>query len=529
MEVSSFQFLLISILFGFSTGFVPVYMVCYPLTPPLVLGYLIGLILGQPMQGAVIGASITLVYMGTISVGGTQPANPMIGTVLGTTFALMNGLTYEAALALAVPIGIVFASLRVWGNTGAVFFAQGVSRSVHKRKLGAMWAWSWAGLLYKVLLYTVLMFVVLQFGITAASQVLGNIPKWFNAGLNVAGNALPAVGIALGLKYIADKGRIYFCMLTFILAAQLRGLSTLVCVLVTLAVIVILTYKKIENGEIDIKMTTASAKKHILSAKDAIFATFMIENILEWVSNSAKKMGEGFLIGIAPTIKKLYPNDEERQCEELEKHDAFLNSNMQFMGALAAPVVAMEEERAMGNPDITPETIASFKASLQGPIAAIGDPLAQGVLNTIIKSIGVSMVVAGSVGGVYFTFFGFMALKIAAAIVLGYLGFKYGSSIVEKFYSGGAAKYFTEMAGVIGCVAFGALGAATIRLGVGKLEVVGVALQTTLFDAILPGILPIALLFICYKLLKSKKVGAISLMAIVFFGTFILGALGILQ
>lgn len=524
---STLQYFLIALLFGCAVAFGPIYMLCYPLTPPLVLGYLIGCILGYPMDGAILGAYIGLIYMGVISVGGTQPSNPMIGTVVAVVVAFKGGLGYEAALAIAVPIGIAFASLRNWVNTLACFFTSRIDKAVYDHKPRRMMMWGVLNIIFKVGFLTLFMFLALVLGIDKMSALMGKLPAWVNAGLAVAGNALPAVGIGLGLMYIAGNGKIFYTVMAFVLFKYL-GLNTLVLVVLTVCALTIFTCQKVKNGTLDLSFfkNAETRKNHILTAKDAIAATFRVENMIEWGNNTATKNAEAFILGLYPTMKKLYPNDVDRQMEELSKHDQFINTNYQCLGMLAGPYVAMEEERALGNRNITAETIRAFGSSMQGPIAAIGDPMIQSVYNNIIKSVGISMVLAGSIAGVYVTYFGFVFLKVFLACLLGWAGYKYGGSIIEKLYSSGAASYFTDIAGIVGCVAFGALAGSTVKLSLG-LTISGISLQTAMLDAILQGILPLTLTLVCYNVLKKKKLKAIPLICIVFFGGFILGAVGL--
>ena len=78
---------------------------------PLVAGFLVGLVFGQPLQGAMIGAEINMIYLGWIGAGGASPADPCAAGVLSTAFVLATGLDMDAALVLAVPVGLVAIAL----------------------------------------------------------------------------------------------------------------------------------------------------------------------------------------------------------------------------------------------------------------------------------------------------------------------------------------------------------------------------------------------------------------------------------
>lgn len=68
---------------------------------PLVCGFLTGCFLGHPVEGAVIGATINLVYLGFISAGGSMPADMALAGILGTAYAITGGLDADTALAIA--------------------------------------------------------------------------------------------------------------------------------------------------------------------------------------------------------------------------------------------------------------------------------------------------------------------------------------------------------------------------------------------------------------------------------------------
>ena len=64
----------------------------WTLQRPLVCGFLTGCLLGQPVTGAVVGATINLVYLGFISAGGSMPADMALAGVLGVAYAITGTL-----------------------------------------------------------------------------------------------------------------------------------------------------------------------------------------------------------------------------------------------------------------------------------------------------------------------------------------------------------------------------------------------------------------------------------------------------
>ena len=58
---------------------------------PVVLGPVVGLILGDLNTGILTGGTLELVWMGLAPLAGAQPPNVIIGTIVGTAFAISTG------------------------------------------------------------------------------------------------------------------------------------------------------------------------------------------------------------------------------------------------------------------------------------------------------------------------------------------------------------------------------------------------------------------------------------------------------
>ena len=64
---------------------------------PVVLGPVVGLILGDLNTGILTGGTLELVWMGLAPLAGAQPPNVIIGTIVGTAFAISTGVKPEVA------------------------------------------------------------------------------------------------------------------------------------------------------------------------------------------------------------------------------------------------------------------------------------------------------------------------------------------------------------------------------------------------------------------------------------------------
>lgn len=85
MNISILQICLISLFYCFSN-------ISWPfgsmgqwatINRPLVGGLVVGLILGNPVQGTIIGATINVIYLGLVSAGGSLPADSGMAGIMG--------------------------------------------------------------------------------------------------------------------------------------------------------------------------------------------------------------------------------------------------------------------------------------------------------------------------------------------------------------------------------------------------------------------------------------------------------------
>ncbi|MBX3067360.1 MAG: PTS sugar transporter subunit IIC [Microbacteriaceae bacterium] len=203
VTISLFQAILIGLGYYLSQGPWIAGLSFYTLNRPLVAGLLVGLILGNPGQGALIGAAINLIYLGFISAGGAIPGDPGLAGWVGTTIAIAGSLNYGAALALAVPIGLL--GTVIWNARMTVdsAFMHMADRAADKADVGGVIR---ANVLYPQAWLFLITFVPVTIAVFLGAKFIGDVingfPVWLLGGLAIAGGILPAIGIAMNMKFI---------------------------------------------------------------------------------------------------------------------------------------------------------------------------------------------------------------------------------------------------------------------------------------------------------------------------------------
>lgn len=246
MAITLFQAVLLGIIYWLAIGNLP-FVGLWSLQRPLVCGLITGLVLGDPIQGAVVGGTINLVYLGFMSAGGSMPADMGLAGILGTAYAIAGGLDAQTALALAVPIGILGTIVWYLRMTFDSVFVHMADRFIEKEQYNKIW-------LGNVLFPQIFAFVICvipctlaaYFGANYIQGILGVLSGRILTVFQVIGGIMPALGIGITLMYIFKGEARVFLFIGFILAVYSGfGLLTLgVIALLTAIVYVQITGRK---------------------------------------------------------------------------------------------------------------------------------------------------------------------------------------------------------------------------------------------------------------------------------------------
>lgn len=233
--MSILQAVLCGITYWLAIGNLP-FVGLWSLQRPLVCGLVTGVILGDPVAGAVVGGSINLVYLGFISAGGSMPADMALAGILGTAYAIVGGLDSGTALALSVPIGLLGTIVWYLRMTFDSVFVHIADNYIEKGEHHKIWR---ANVLYPQIFAAVITVIpctlAAYFG---ASYIQSFIDFMSGPILNVfqvIGGMMPALGIAITLTYIFKGEATVFLFVGFVLAVY-TGLG-----LLPLGVIALLT------------------------------------------------------------------------------------------------------------------------------------------------------------------------------------------------------------------------------------------------------------------------------------------------
>ncbi|WP_233242535.1 PTS mannose/fructose/sorbose/N-acetylgalactosamine transporter subunit IIC [Sporanaerobacter acetigenes] len=223
MKISVLQAILIGLIYYlgtstwlFGVGFYTVYR-------PLVNGFLVGLVLGDPVQGTIIGATVNLMYLGFISAGASLPGDPCLAGTLGTAIAIASGIEAEAALALAVPVGMLGTIIWFAKMTVNAFFIHKSDKYAEEGNVkGVAFMDVVPSQLFLFIVSFFPVFFAALYGPTAIKSLLDFLGQNVLHCLIVIGGMMPALGIAMNLKSIFKGDNKAYYFLGFLLTVYLK-------------------------------------------------------------------------------------------------------------------------------------------------------------------------------------------------------------------------------------------------------------------------------------------------------------------
>ena len=211
---------------------------------PLVAGLIVGFIFGDPVKGAQIGASINLLYIGFISAGGSIPADPSVAGWVGTALALAGGLDAQAAVALGIAIGLLGTIIFFTRMSVDAVFAHWADARAERGDIGGVARMNWVP--SQIFLF-IISFFPATIAVYAGANVVSDWISWLNAnapwilkGFEIAGGLLPALGIAMNMRFIF-RGTVaaYFFIGYLVSVASAGGVNIVMIAIIGVALAIL--------------------------------------------------------------------------------------------------------------------------------------------------------------------------------------------------------------------------------------------------------------------------------------------------
>lgn len=244
--------------------------------------------------------------------------------------------------------------------------------------------------------------------------------------------------------------------------------------------------------------------------------------------NYTTYQGIGYLYVILPALRKIYKDDEETLKEVALGNLEFYNTNPHLLPFGTSMHLTMFENGSSA------AEARPIKTALMGPLAGIGDSIAQFGLAPLFSTIFAGLALNGMTIAPLLFWFAMIVSMLAIKLVMGDLGYRLGTSIIDTLSE--QINKIASAANIVGVTVISALATQFVNLNL------GIEYRTTLesgeeqivafqeiFDQIMPNMLPVVLTVFVYYLIRKKGWNTYQLLGLLFVIGILGSVTGILQ
>lgn len=225
---------------------------------------------------------------------------------------------------------------------------------------------------------------------------------------------------------------------------------------------------------------------------------------MQYSWNYERMQGLGYCWTILPILKKIYKDDLDGLNEAVCRNLEFFNTHPYMAMPIMGVSLAMEEKKAISH-DVDGSSISSIKVAMMGPLAGIGDSFFWFTLFPICAGIGVSLSAGGNILGPIAFLILFNIFNIGTRWFGLKYGYQFGSEFVEHLSGSSMMQRLSEGTTLVGLMVLGVMTATMVHVPldfvIGKGEQ-AMSLQT-IFDGIMPNMIPLLLTLGVYFLIKK--------------------------
>lgn len=264
-------------------------------------------------------------------------------------------------------------------------------------------------------------------------------------------------------------------------------------------------------------------------SKAALVKNWLLTYSSETCYNYERLQGLGNTNAFVPVIRELYPGDEAKQAEELKNFLVFYNTEPSWMGTIINGITAAMEEKRANGAEITPDEITTLRSALMGPMAGIGDTVSQSIAYPVLAGICIQLALAGNFAGPIIFEIAYKVLMLGLGYNMYMLGYNKGRDAIVDLLSTGVINKLLDAVSIVGLMVVGSMTASNVRLDLSFMNFtwsnalgdIEFNVQSGVFDALLPGLLPLLVVLGTWALLR-KKVKPMTLIIIMFALGFLL-------
>lgn len=188
----------------------------YRLYFPVCIGLFVGLIMGDPIQGTILGGILQTMNMAPSNVGNTVTMDLQMAAFITIPMAIAANMDPSVIIAFAVPFTVIGAFLQPLCRSLNQFGIVWIDKAAAKGDTRTFYFISiFLQSLIQFPVYFGIMFAALYWGQGAMSSIIAAIPQWLMIAFIALSKFLPGIGFAMFLKSSGKKDKFPLFFLGF--------------------------------------------------------------------------------------------------------------------------------------------------------------------------------------------------------------------------------------------------------------------------------------------------------------------------
>ncbi|MFT8425248.1 PTS mannose/fructose/sorbose transporter subunit IIC [Lactobacillus sp. UCMA15818] len=190
---------------------------------PLIACSVMGIILGDPAKGLILGGTLELIALGWMNIGAAQSPDSALASTIATILVIIGGQDIQKGIAIALPVAAAGQVLTVFARTITVIFQHAAVKMAEEAKFNKIIALHFSALFVQALRVSIPTTIVAIFvSPDMVKTMLNALPAVVTGGLTVAGGFIVVVGYAMILNMMSVKYLMPFFYLGFVLGGYLK-------------------------------------------------------------------------------------------------------------------------------------------------------------------------------------------------------------------------------------------------------------------------------------------------------------------
>jgi|GEM_PF-176561 len=498
---------------------------------PLPLSVLVGLILGDVPTAMIVGATIQPMYLSQTQAGWVITNDTSAAGIITAAVVITSGMEIKSAMAVAVTVGVVMSQLTNVRMTVGAVWNHLTDRYIAKGEYEKTWLSSVVfPSLFKIILYWLPMTLALYFGAESLGLFVNGLPAWLQSGLSAVGSLMPILGMCIVASAINKRGYFPFFIAGFFAVAY-TGLSPIGIALLGVFVAFFFYFcsNRGEGLNLDLSALHNNPDRRV-SPRELDLATLRLLFFYTSGNSYERYQANGVVTTMYPVLKKLYKDNPDGMKEAMERTSELFNAEDMTAALPIGIAISMEEQKAAAAP-VEGELITETKAALFPPMAALGDTLNWATIVPVVLALMCPYALTGA------WWPGIAAIVICGVICnseaffLMRFGYNIGTKAVKQLTESGIIDKILSLFTVLGLFVIGGMTSSLVNVSTPLVITTAestIALQTDLFDRIVPDLLTFVATMIIYRILKKGKTPIIAVILGMVLVGLVCGALGIL-